>query len=253
MHSHRLRLLAILLVLLGTPRSQADVGPYDGRHKVTARSATLTVTHVHDWSSRKVEPLFADLQQHDKFFSAAAKDFGHLEAREAGGRLLFITACPALTHLWISPDSQYIVGLSSVKLYNPYQLVIWQRDGTLLHREHISAQVAKATPDQRRDFAQRFPKAEQFLAQRYFTHAGATYLDYQILGVPNVIGDAAWTALDPLIVPHPYSDDFGETSTNHVFWYDEKDPAPALDTAAKPMSLTLRSPTGKRFTIPLGK
>ena len=63
-------------------------------------------------------------------------------------------------------------------LCNPYQLVVWRRDGTLVQSVHISDEVAKLTPEQRGDFAKRFPAAERFLSGRYFTYNDSTYLDY---------------------------------------------------------------------------
>ncbi len=55
-----------------------------------------------------------------------------VELLDSAGKVLFHAPSPALTYLWISPDSEYVVGLSSVKLNNLYQLVVWRRDGTPL-------------------------------------------------------------------------------------------------------------------------
>jgi hypothetical protein len=45
---------------------------------------------------------------------------------------------PALTLLWISPDSRYVVGLSNVKLWNPYQLVVFSRAGRRVFERSIN-------------------------------------------------------------------------------------------------------------------
>jgi hypothetical protein len=231
--------------------AHADFVGYGGHHEVTATSGALKFHHVHDWDSPKLGPLFSDLTRHDLIFSAA-NDFAFVELRE-GNKVLFRSPSPALTELWISPDTQFFVGLSHIKLSNPYQLVVWRRDGTLLHREHISDEVAKLSPEQRRDFATRFPKAEQFLVGRYFTHGDATFLDYSMLGVPNEIGDAAWDYLYALRVRHPYSDDFAESVTNVVEWFDRKHSELRITQSGAALILSLRSPTGKRMTIPLKK
>jgi hypothetical protein len=39
---------------------------------------------------------------------------------------------PALTHIWISTDSKYVVGISNVMLRNPYQLVVFNKSGDRL-------------------------------------------------------------------------------------------------------------------------
>lgn len=243
------RIFISLLLLLPPLAARADRVGYGGTHEVTAKKSTLTFRHVHNWDSAKVDELFSDLTHHERFFSAA-NDFAFVELRD-GDSVLFRSPAAALTHLWISPDTQFFVGLSRVRLRNPYQLVVWRRDGTVVHREHISYEVAKLSPEHRRVFAKRFPKAEQFLSGRYFIHGNSTYLDYSILGVPNKIGDAAWDYLFPLRVRHPYSDDFGESVTNWIEWFDPKNPDVSIARNGTELTLSLRSPTGKRVTIPI--
>ncbi|HYF37891.1 MAG TPA: hypothetical protein VD994_21490 [Prosthecobacter sp.] len=241
------RLLTTLMFLTALQCALADGTGYSGYHEASATRGSLTVRHSHDWSSKKVHSLFQDLSHHEKFLTAA-NDFASTELRD-GSTVLFKRPSPALTQVWISPDGQFVVGLSSVMLHNPYQLVIWKRDGTLLHREHIASEVAKLSSEQRREFARRFPKAEKFLAPRYFTVRGLLYLDYSILGVPNQIGTAAWEFLYPLRTPHPYSGDFSESVTNSVYWFHPKNPKIALLQKGTEFTLTLRSPTGKPMAI----
>lgn len=245
------RVFIALLLLLPPIAARADSVGYGGTHEVTATKGALTFRHVHNWDWQKVDRLFSDLTHHERFFSAA-NDFAFVEVRD-GNNILFRSPSPALTHLWISPDAQFFVGLSNVMLLNPYQLVVWRRGGAVVHREHISAEVAKLSPEKRREFATRFPKAEQFLSGRYFIHGDSTYLDYSLLGVPNNIGDAAWDYLFPFRVPHPYSDDFVESVTNWVEWFDPKTPDVAIAHKGAEHILSLRSPTGKRVTIPIKK
>lgn len=233
-----------LLSFMASADLRADRVSYSGVHEVTAKQGALTFHHVHDWSSPKVSSLFLDTVHHERFFSNA-NDFSYVELRE-GRKVLFRSPSPALTHLWISPEGRYLVGLSSVRLRNPYQLVVWRRDGTLLHREHISAQVAKVSPEQRRELARRFPKVEQWLAGRYFTVAGSTYVDYFFLGDPR---EAAWKFLFPLRVQHPYSVDFSESVTNWIDWFDAENPELAIEPNGRELVLSLRSPSGKRMSI----
>lgn len=176
-----------------------------------------------------------------------------VELLDSGGKVLFHAPSPDLNYLWISPDSEYLVGLSSVKLNNPYQLMVWRRDGTLLHSEHISASVVRLSPEQRREFEQKFPEAERVLQQRYFTYNGATYLDLATLGSPHEIGRDAFEYLLALLVTHPYSNDFSESVTNWVYWFDEKNPDPKIVTVGGKLVLQLRSPSGRQMEIPLTK
>jgi hypothetical protein len=228
-----------------------DKVPYRLKHEIVANSRTVKVQHVHNWSSPKIQTMFLDLSHHGAFLSSA-NDFASVEVLESSGRLIFRSPSPALTHIWISPDSQFIVGISYIKLYNPYQLVVWQRDGTVVHAEHIAEHVAKLTPEERREFSERFPRAEQFLRSHYFIHDGTTFLDCSILGVPNEIDRAAWEYLYLHRTEHPYSDDFRESVTNYVEWFDRENPDVALQEKEGSLVLSLRSPTGRRFRIQIG-
>ncbi len=116
-----------------------------------------------------------------------------------------------------------------------------------MHREHISAEVAKLTLEQRKDFALRFPEAEKLLASSYFSRRGVLYLDFS--EVFNEIGEAAWKFLNSLRSPHPYSDDFYESVTNNVYWFDPKKPDINLTQKEGEFTLALRSPNGKPMMI----
>lgn len=243
------RIFISLLLLLSPFAARADSIGYGGTHEVTANQGKLTFHHVHNWDSPKVDELFSDLTHHERFFSTA-NDFAFVELRD-GDSLLFRSPSPALTYLWISPDAQYLVGLSRVMLRNPYQLVVWRRDGTIVHREHIASTVAKLSQEQRKEFTQRFPEAEKFLSGRYFEYGKLTYLDFSIGGVPNNIGHDAWSYLHSLRVRHPYAKDFSESVTNWVDWFDKTNPDVGISLKETTLTLSLRSRTGSLITIPI--
>jgi hypothetical protein len=70
---------------------------------------------------------------------AADNDYSYLRLRDkATGAELFRRPVPALTHIWISPDSKYVVGISNVMLWNPYQLVVFSGSGDRLLERNIS-------------------------------------------------------------------------------------------------------------------
>ena len=241
------RVLLVVVLMLLPIAGRADRSAYRDTDEVTVTKGTLTFRHVHNWDSPKIFDLFLALTDHERFFSAA-NDFAFVELRD-GDRVLFRSPSPALTHLWISPDSQFFVGISRIMLNNPYQLVVWQLDGTVVHREHISAEVAKVSLEHRRQFAERFPKAEQFLSSRYFIHNNSTYLDYEVGGIINYIGHDAWDFLFPLRVPHPYSNDFAESVTNWIEWFNPESPDFDIPRKGTELTLSLRSPTGKRVNV----
>ena len=70
---------------------------------------------------------------------SADNDYSYLRLRDkAPGAELFRRPVPALTHIWISPDSKYLVGISDVMLWNSYQLVVFSKSGDrLLERNMV--------------------------------------------------------------------------------------------------------------------
>lgn len=244
--------LILCLLLVNSVAAFADRVSYGGIHEVTATNGTLTARHVHNWSSPKIGPMFLALAQHEQFLTSA-NDFSFVELRNRSGAVLFHVPAPAMTTLWISPDSQYVVGLSNIKLDNPYQLVVWRKDGTVLHREHISVKVAKLAAADDREFERLFPQARCSLLPMYFKYGGSTYLDFYLLGATDPVGQAAYSFLTRFAVRHPYSNDFGESISNWVKWFDSQDPQIELVGKEPTLSLSLRSPSGRKMQIPLSR
>lgn len=59
---------------------------------------------------------------------------------------MFRRPVPALSYIWISPDAKYVVGISNIKLWNPYQLVIYRKFGDrLLERDLVGMKLTGAT------------------------------------------------------------------------------------------------------------
>jgi hypothetical protein len=75
------------------------------------------------------------------------------------GQTLFRSPVPALTQLWISPDARFVLGLSNVKLWNPYQVVLFDRPGRLLLKRRISSDEAELVPAEFETLLRRYPKA----------------------------------------------------------------------------------------------
>jgi hypothetical protein len=108
----RLALLAFLGASLPLV-ARADRVAYAKSGHLAVESDKMLVMHQHDWS--------------------ASVRSGTLSAIERESRReLFTVEVGALTDLWISPDSRYIVGLSNVKFHNPYQLVVFDASGKRL-------------------------------------------------------------------------------------------------------------------------
>ncbi|MBK9992171.1 MAG: hypothetical protein IPP19_15970 [Verrucomicrobia bacterium] len=243
-------LLILAFVLCG--RLTADSTAYNGKLTISAVGGNFGVVHIHDWSSGKIPALFNDLANHEAFLGEA-NDFSFIQLFDANQKSVFLKPSPALTVIWISPDSKFIVGLSSIMRNNPYQLMIWRIDGTLVYKKHISASVAKISPQDLEEFYQKYPAARAIFRDRYMLRGRVGYLDYGNLGASNSLGDDAWNDLYARDVPNPYSDDFSSSVKDRITWFDEKEPDLAITETPNTIKLSLRSPSGKLVQIAFPK
>jgi hypothetical protein len=125
------------LAIAASSAAHADTVGYD---KVVDRSAetdTLRAEHHHDWSSVTHAARWKMISTSKDPF--ADNDYSWLRLYDKTTSIeLFRRPVPALTHIWISPDSEYVVGVSNVMLWNPYQLVVFNRTGDrLLERNMV--------------------------------------------------------------------------------------------------------------------
>lgn len=114
----------------------SDSRPYSGSLRISDGGKGMRVVHDHtrahgrDWYRS---------QMRVKQFSECdhtARNQGVLQVFRRSDRL-FCTAVPALTHIWLSPDAKYVVGLSNIMHDNPFQLVVYSTRGELLFRRAI--------------------------------------------------------------------------------------------------------------------
>lgn len=202
---------------------------------------------MHIWDNR-ADKLYSDIEHHEKFFSTD-NDFSYVEFIDRYGKVRFHAPAPALTKLWIYRADELFVGLSHIKKNNPYQLVIWRSDGTLLHYQSISAyEIAKLTEAEKHDFEDRFPEAIPLLSNHYFTYNQETYVDFR--NTPY-----RWEGRKYLLEhyksKHPYSNDFFESATNLIEWFNRDITDIKIEKSENIWTLSLRSPSGITMVIPL--
>lgn len=241
-------LLALLSSVL-TTRVRADSIGYGRKSTVSITNDLYVVTHTHDWSSRKIKKLYFEFARHEKFFTSANNFSKITVTDQVSRRKAFGSSCPALTYLWLSPDSRYLIGLSYVMLDNPYQLVIWDlQQKSVLWKEHISDHVAILTKDEFANFDSRFPKVKKHFPNWIHFQADSVIVDGQVPSNPELVGEGAWDYLYKHWKPHPYSANFGETSSNFVFWY-YKTPELQLEEKDNELVVSLLDPKQERIFI----
>ena len=117
--------LRIALPLLAASALLADAVGYRAIVNLREQTDVVVAEHHHDWSRATEAARFKMITTtRDPFTQENTYSYLRLLDR-ASGRELFKKPVPALTHLWISPDSRFVVGVSNVKLWNPYQIVVF--------------------------------------------------------------------------------------------------------------------------------
>ena len=178
---------------------KADLTAYNAVVNLSAAADTFTVRHHHDWSLKKRQAFLEWTSRPE-------------------GKVLSRMPTPALTWLGVTNESRYVIGLSNIKLDNPYQLVVYTRDGGLLLQRHITPNVACLTP------------------------AGYRELEKKHANWDELIGNAC---------PHPWLGRVTETVSNYVEWFDEANPSPMIiEDAGKPIAVRLRDPDGRAIEVP---
>ncbi len=129
-------LSALTLLMMATPLARADFAGYSKVVDLFAETNILRAEHHHDWSESTRSARWKMISTTKDPFSAD-NDYSFLRLIDkASGAELFRRPVPALSHIWISKDSRYVVGLSNIQLWNTYQLVVFSKSGArLLERD----------------------------------------------------------------------------------------------------------------------
>ena len=123
--------------------ARADMIAYNKVVDLWAEAGSLRAEHHHDWSSGARDSRWQMMFSAKNPFGAD-NDYSYLRLRDnVTDTELFRRPVPALTHIWISPNSKYVVGISNVKLRNPYQLVVFSKAGDLLLKRNMVGAICR--------------------------------------------------------------------------------------------------------------
>lgn len=245
-------LLLLLSVLLLSLLGHADRAVYNRVKNLLVENKEISVLHRHDWSG--------DRDVRSKIMNSWLGPFqpeniyAHIEAvDQKSGQVLFRRLSPALSYVWISDDSGYIVGLSDIRLDNPVQLVIFDRGGRLIKKRKLASWEAELTKDEYEQFVRRFPSTTASLVSRDRIVAvhDRIYIDPQDLGFSGIVGDARDYLVKRKTRSH-FSPNFSGSTMNYIFWYKKDDPEIQLrHEAGRLVAISLLDPKGQRFEIPI--
>lgn len=237
-----------------TMTSFADRYRYNDIVNLKAENEKLIVRHYHNWSDSKYEKWYKMFPE-EKRLSDMDINYAYIECCEKKtGSILFKKASPALTKIHVSNDSRYIIGISNIKVINPYQFVVYNRCGDIIYKKHIAASEAKLTFPEYQEFGQKYPSQTKFLEElhRITLYSNSFYIDFLSVGMPEILGKA-WDFLIKKEAPNYLSKNFGESVTNYVTWYKEEDPKIELrfNNTGQLIGVSLLDPKGERFEIPI--
>jgi hypothetical protein len=132
---------ALGAALLSSPFLQvrADAVSYSSVFGCSAESSQLLANHHHDWSESTHDARWKMIST-DRGVFTTQNTYSSLRVSDLrDGKQLFSVPVPALTHLWISQDSHFIVGISNIKLWNPIQVVVFNSRGNRLLAQQVQS------------------------------------------------------------------------------------------------------------------
>lgn len=240
-----LKLFAVTIAFFSS-LAFADAAGYCCRHEIAIDGVNGSFRHVHDWRGKSRE-LFYDTKNHEKFFSMD-NDFSYVEFIDRVGNVTFHAPSPAFSKLWAYHD-QYLVGLSNIKLNNPYQVVVWNGRGEVIYKAHITSNVAAFSDEKLSEFKQKFPEIYESLKDRFFVYESRNYCDCLGIMLPGESANKreAWQFLWDIRAMHPYIHS-SESVTNWVGWYKE-DADPYFDSSSKTIVIPVAD--GSPLAIPV--
>jgi hypothetical protein len=202
----------------------SDITGYSGKKQIQIESENFIIRHGHDWSQTTENQRYKMIltEEQDPFLED--NDFAYIECiNKKTHAIVFHIPSTALTHLFISHDEKYIVGISNIMLYNPYQLIIMKINGEIIKKRHIASSEAKMNENEFENLKNNFPDAIKFLSnrKRIFYHDSFYYIDFLSINMPHFLG----TAFDVLIgymQENHLSNNFFSTVTNWIFWFNEE-------------------------------
>lgn len=247
------RKIFIIFYFLISNLVYSDMKAYDDKVTIKNENDILKVIHFHDWSEKSLEKRYEMLSGDQNPFSSE-NDYAYIECIDRiSKKTLFKKPSPAFSIINISKDSKFIICLSNIKIYNPYQMVIFNLKGEIILKKHIAPEEAKLSFQEYHKFKKLYPcqnKLLEFL-DRITLVRDSVYIDFQSMNMPIWL-DEAWKYLSKKNQDSHLSKNFSDSVSNWIFWFKESDPDIKLKYKDKKLfAISLLDPSGKRFSIPL--
>jgi len=221
-----MRLFFGVLLLFCTSYIFPDRTAYSGKINIRIESKNYYITHFHNWSEEtKDERSRMIAEKNQNIFEN--NNYAYIEVckKETNEKITRVPS-PALTNLFISEDEQYILGISNIMIYNPYQLIIININGEIIKIRHIAPGEAKMNENEFINFNKYFPGASQYLQsnKRIYKINSYYFIDFLSMNMPVLLGDEAFRFLLKYETANHLSNNISSSVTNWVYWFNEKNP-----------------------------
>ncbi|GMO40639.1 MAG: hypothetical protein Ta2B_20460 [Termitinemataceae bacterium] len=231
-----------------------DRAAYSEKVRIEIESENYRIIHVHDWS------LSTKNERHEMMISKEqdpfrrSNNFAYIECIDKRiEKIVFHIPTSAFTHLFISENENYIAGISNIMLDNPYQLIIITITGDIIKKRHITSEEARMRYDDFTNFKNKFQSEFQFLQSRKRIFYIDSYYYIDFLGMsPVLLGNGVFKFLLKYIHENHLSNNFSQSVTNWVFWFNESNPDLLFNYKNKELySISILDQENKRIEIPI--
>ena len=180
-------------------------------------------------------------------------EFAYIECISKNtNEILFYIDSSYLTNIFISDDEEYIIGITSWYLNNPYQLIILTINGEILYTRLISNVEYKLNHDELLKFIEYFPEQYRLLeSMGKITYIEPFYyIDYFFLYRDgDLFQYRTETYLSKYRIDNRLSNNILGTDTLHIIWFNHNMDLQYIYENNKLNGISLLDPGNKRIFI----
>jgi hypothetical protein len=219
-----MRLFLGVLLLFCTSYIFPDSVGYSGKINIRIESKNYYITHFHDWSKETKDERYKMIsKENQNIFENNNYAYIEVYNKNTNEKIVRVPS-PALTHLFISEDEQYILGISKIKVWNPYQLIIINIKGEIIKIRHIAPGEAKMNENEFIHFNKNFSEAFQYLQSNKRIYKINSYYFIDFFNMPVFLGDEAFRFLLKYETANHLSNNISSSVTNWIHWFNENNP-----------------------------
>ncbi len=235
----------LLILILVSIKVNADPIAYSDSLRLEIESENYIVIHFHDWTEQTRDARFEMISTNQDPFTNK-NNYAYLAVIDKSTcDTVFKKPTPALTNIQISKDEKYVVGISNIMVWNPFQLVVFNIDGKLVKSRHFSSEEAKLAQSDFEYFKKNFRKQYKLLSNRnrIYSYDGFYYIDFLSANMPKYLGDSTWSYLFEHIALNHLTRNIRESTTNWVDWFNKASPTIKFNYSNESLnSLTIMDP-----------